>query len=248
MDSYESVSKKLAEIENDLGDIYMLVNCAGQAICGTIEDFSMENAEFMMNVNFFGTYKPTKYVLRKMKAAGDGIIVLTSSQAGLLGLYGYGAYASAKFALRGFAETIAMETCHKGIYVTLALPADTDTPGFAVENESKPEITQIISGSAGLAKPEDVAKQILYDALVIVLTYFFICIIKIINMYLLSREETSFQYSDLKVGWLQHCALVWHHGEVLALRLHALLQWHRLNLLVLQYNGILGEQFVVSTS
>lgn len=145
----------------------MLVNCAGQAICGTIEDMSMKDSEFMMDLNFFGTFKTIKYVLPKMKAAGDGIIVLTSSQGGLLGLYGYGAYAAAKFALRGFAETLAMETSNKGIYVTLSLPADTDTPGFEIENKSKPEITKILSEAGGLAKPEDVAKQVLYDALVI---------------------------------------------------------------------------------
>lgn len=50
--------------------------------------------------------------------------------------------------------------------VTLALPADTDTPGFAEEEKSKPKETKIISGSGGLAKPEDVAIQIINDALV----------------------------------------------------------------------------------
>lgn len=41
----------------------------------------------------------------------------------------------------------------------------TDTPGLAVENQTKPEETKIISGTAGLAKPEVVGKQILEDSL-----------------------------------------------------------------------------------
>ncbi|XP_058058723.1 3-ketodihydrosphingosine reductase [Anopheles bellator] len=162
---YEAVSKTLDELERDVGPIYMLVNCAGMAICGTVEDTSVTDAHRLMDVNYFGTYYPTRHVLPKMKAAGDGIIVITASQAALMGVYGYGAYAASKFALRGLAETIAMEARHRGVSVTLALPADTDTPGFENENRSKPEETKIISGSGGLAKPQDVGRKIVQDAL-----------------------------------------------------------------------------------
>lgn len=162
---YDGVEKGLEEIETSVGPIFMLVNCAGMAICGTVEDTSIEDAKLMMDINYFATYYPTRYVLPKMKAAKDGIIVITASQAALIGLYGYGAYAASKFALRGLAETIAMESKHCGVSVTLALPADTDTPGFERENESKPLETKIISGSGGLAKPEDVGKRIVHDAL-----------------------------------------------------------------------------------
>lgn len=41
-----------------------------------------------------------------------------------------------------------------------------DTPGFENENKTKPEETQIISAGAGLAKPDDMADQILSDSLV----------------------------------------------------------------------------------
>lgn len=164
---YEAISKRLAEVEQTpAGKVYMLVNCAGAAVCGTIEDLTAEQARFMMDVNYFGTFYPTKYVLAHMKASEDGIIVITASQAAMLGIYGYGAYSPSKFALRGLAETIAMEVGHRGVSVTLALPADTDTPGLAEENRTKPLVTQIISGSGGLAQPEHVAKQILNDALV----------------------------------------------------------------------------------
>lgn len=163
--SYDGVEKGLQEIEASGGPVYMLVNCAGMAICGTIEDTSVEDAKLMMDVNYFATYYPTRYFLPKMKAAKGGIIVITASQAALVGLYGYGAYAASKFALRGLAETVAMEAKHCGVNVTLALPADTDTPGFERENESKPIETRIISGSGGLAKPQDVGKRIVHDAL-----------------------------------------------------------------------------------
>lgn len=143
----------------------MLVNCAGMAICGTIEDTKPEDAKFLMDLNFLGTFYPTQYVLPKMKANKDGIIVLTSSQGGLLGIYGFGAYSATKFAVRGLAEALYMETKHLNINVSLALPADTDTPGFANEEKSKPKITKEICSSGGLFPPEKVGKRLIEDAL-----------------------------------------------------------------------------------
>lgn len=164
-ESYDKVSKSLSDIEESVGEIYMLVNCAGMAICGVLEDVSVDDAKKLMDINYYGTYYCTRYVLPKLKSCGDGIIVITASQAALMGIYGYGPYAVTKFALRGLAETIAMESRHKGVSITLALPADTNTPGFENEEKTKPEETKIISSSGGLANPEDVAKKILKDSL-----------------------------------------------------------------------------------
>lgn len=187
--NYNDVESTIKSIENDIGEIFMLVNCAGMAICGTVDEMTVEDAHLMMNVNYFSTYYPTRYILSKMKKNREGIIVMTASQVNnifpinsftilnynkyrnsalkvaLFGIYGYGAYAAAKFALRGLAETIAMEVKHLNISVTLALPADTNTPGFEKEEKTKPQETKLISGSGGLAEPDDVAKKILNDAL-----------------------------------------------------------------------------------
>jgi 3-dehydrosphinganine reductase len=147
--TYKDIESAFGEIEEKCGDIYMLVNCAGMAICGTIEEMEEKDVKYLMDLNYYGTYFPIKYVLPKMKARKDGIIVMTGSQASLLGIYGLGAYSAAKFALRGLAETLAMETKHLGISVTLALPTDTDTPGFENEQKSKPIETKLICGSGG---------------------------------------------------------------------------------------------------
>ncbi|KAH8420767.1 hypothetical protein KR222_004310 [Zaprionus bogoriensis] len=162
---YELVARVLAELEESIGDIYALINCAGMAICGLFEEVSVADVHKLMNVNFFGSYNCTRYVLPKMKKAGDGIIVLTSSQAAMFGIYGYGPYSSSKYALRAMAETIAMESRAHGVSVTLALPCDTNTPGFEQEEKSKPRETKIISGGGGLLEPEVMAKAILKDAL-----------------------------------------------------------------------------------
>lgn len=163
--NYDDVANTLRKVEDNLGDIYMLINCAGMAICGVYEDISVADARKLMDINYWGSYNCARYVLPKMKKAREGIIVFTSSLAALFGIYGYGPYTASKYAVRGMAETIAMETRHLGILVTLALPADTNTPGFENEEKTKPKETKIISGGGGLAEPQEVAKRILNDAL-----------------------------------------------------------------------------------
>ena len=66
-----------------------------------------------------------------------GHLVFVSSMGGQLGVYGYSAYGASKFALRGFAEAIQMELAAHNVWVTLAHPADTATPGFDRENTCK---------------------------------------------------------------------------------------------------------------
>lgn len=129
--SYAEVDECFACLEQSVGPIHALINCAGMAICGTVDEMSVDDAKRMIDINFYATYYPTRYVLRQLKKAGDGIIAITGSQASLLGIYGYGVYAAAKFALRGLAETIAMEVSNTKISITLALPADTGEPSIA---------------------------------------------------------------------------------------------------------------------
>jgi 3-dehydrosphinganine reductase len=66
-----------------------------------------------MEVNYLGTVSATQAVIRGMKDREEGRIVFVSSQAGQLGIYGFGAYSPSKFALRGLAEVLQMEVYTK---------------------------------------------------------------------------------------------------------------------------------------
>ena len=54
-------------------------------------------------------------------------------QAGQIGIFGYTAYSASKFALRGFSEALQMELRPHNIYLHVAYPPDTDTPGYKEE-------------------------------------------------------------------------------------------------------------------
>ena len=64
-------------------------------------------------------------------------ICFVSSQAGCIGLIGYTAYSSSKFALRGLAEAVQMELRPYNVNVTLTHPPDTETPSLEKENEER---------------------------------------------------------------------------------------------------------------
>lgn len=163
---YAALKREFETLETNVGPIYGLINCAGLAICGQVEELTLEEIKTMVDVNFLGTLYPVQLVVPKMKAQREGFIVMTASQVALMGMFGYSVYSSCKFALRGLAESVDMELRPYGITVTLALPPDTDTPGFEIENQRKPLETKLLSESGGLHQPDDVAFEILQDALV----------------------------------------------------------------------------------
>jgi 3-dehydrosphinganine reductase len=99
-----------------------------------------------------------------MRQLGSGRIVLVSSQAGQVGVFGYTSYCATKFALKGLAESLQMELARDNIYVTLAYPPDTDTPGFLEENKTKPIETQLINETSGVLSAEEVARKIIASA------------------------------------------------------------------------------------
>ncbi|XP_009582145.1 PREDICTED: 3-ketodihydrosphingosine reductase, partial [Fulmarus glacialis] len=132
---YEQVENVLKQAQEKLGPVDMLVNCAGTSVTGKFEDIEVNSFERLMAVNYLGSVYPSRAVIATMKERRMGRIVFVSSQAGQLGLFGYTAYSPTKFALRGLAEALQMEVKPYNIYVTVAYPPDTDTPGFAEESK-----------------------------------------------------------------------------------------------------------------
>lgn len=134
---YSQVESVIKQAQEKLGPVDMLVNCAGTSLSGKFEEVEVDHFKKMMEVNYLGSVYPTRAVITTMKERRMGRIMFVSSQAGQIGLFGYTAYSPSKFALRGLAEALQMEMKPYNIYVTVAYPPDTDTPGFAEENKTK---------------------------------------------------------------------------------------------------------------
>jgi len=116
-----------AAVEQAHGGATILVNNAGVALAGTFELASLEDFEWLMNINFWGAVRLSYAFLPLLRQAPAAQIVLTSSVFGLIGPPGQTAYAASKFALRGFGEALRHELEGTNIGVTLVHPGGVDT-------------------------------------------------------------------------------------------------------------------------
>jgi 3-dehydrosphinganine reductase len=128
----------------EAGGIDLLIANSGFAHARAVADADEEHFRSQMEVNFFGHVNTVQAFLPHFRERGSGHIVLVSSVIADMSIYGYGAYAASKMAIRGFAESLRQEMLLEGITVKLYLPPTTDTPGLARENEDKPAITMAL--------------------------------------------------------------------------------------------------------
>ena len=88
-------------------------------------------------------------------------LVFVSSLAAFSAIPGYAGYAPAKAAMRMLADTLREECLLYDIDVCCTFPGNILTPGFEIEETTKPDITRKIEGTAGTDKPDAVAKYIM---------------------------------------------------------------------------------------
>jgi len=144
-----------------LGPPELLIASAGVARPGHFADLPRAAFDEAMRVNYFAALDAIRIAAPAMRARRRGRIVLVSSGAGLVGIFGYTAYAASKFALRGLAEALRAELRPDGVRVSIVYPPDTDTPQLAAENRTKPPATQRITAQGGLWQADAVARTIL---------------------------------------------------------------------------------------
>ncbi|SMF72270.1 NADP-dependent 3-hydroxy acid dehydrogenase YdfG [Paenibacillus uliginis N3/975] len=118
----ELVKNAVLEIEKLWGRLDLLVNNAGEAVGGFVEEVPLEAWRKQMDVNFFGTVSVTQAALPLIRRTGKGRIIFMSSISGVVGFPGYGPYASSKFAVEGFGECLSLELQPLGIDVVLIEP------------------------------------------------------------------------------------------------------------------------------
>ena len=125
-----AVTAAIAELVAAQGPCELLVTAAGASHPGYFEQLEVEHFRAQMDLNYFGTLFPIRAVLGSMLERGRGTIVGISSAAGLVGVFGFGAYAPSKYAVRGLMDTLRAEVEARGVFVACAFPPDTLTPGF----------------------------------------------------------------------------------------------------------------------
>jgi NAD(P)-dependent dehydrogenase (short-subunit alcohol dehydrogenase family) len=114
-----AVKSVLAQTGNTLDAV---VHNAGIAVAGVLEDLPDGDIRRVMETNFFGVLALTRALLPTFRAQGHGRVVLVSSQAAFAGQPGNAMYCASKWALEGWAESLAYEVDPFGIDVVLIEP------------------------------------------------------------------------------------------------------------------------------
>ncbi len=122
VDSEKSVVDAIDIVNNESKRIDVLVNNAGYAMVGALEDLSMDEIKAQFETNLFGAIRVMKAVLPIMRKQQGGIIVNISSMGGRIGLPLESMYHGTKFALEGISESLRYETQPFGIKVVLIEP------------------------------------------------------------------------------------------------------------------------------
>ncbi len=120
--SEESVRSCVNKLLERAGKIDALVNNAGIALMGALEETGTEEAKAIFETNFFGVLRITQAVLPVMRKNGYGRIANISSVTGLLPAPYSGIYAASKHALEGYSGSLDHEVRQFGIRVSLIEP------------------------------------------------------------------------------------------------------------------------------
>jgi 3-dehydrosphinganine reductase len=154
------IATAIARCEEAFGPCDILITCAGIVEPGLFEAVSPDAFERQLQTNLFGSVHAVRSVYAGMKQRRAGRIMLVSSGAGLIGLYGYAAYSASKFALHGFAEALRSEARPHGVKISVCFPPDTETPQFARELEHRPLEAAVIMGHVAPWTSDAVAGRI----------------------------------------------------------------------------------------
>jgi NAD(P)-dependent dehydrogenase (short-subunit alcohol dehydrogenase family) len=173
VDKEESIISAIKKVVSDGGRLDVLVNNAGYGLFGCVEDTPIDDFRKQFETNFFSIVRIIQEVAPIMRNQNSGIIVNVSSVVGRMGLPGFPAYISTKYALEGLSECLRYELGQFGIKTTLIEPGAVKTNFFdsmkVQESKTDPKYKKltdhILSGLKMMAElgtaPSQVAEVIM---------------------------------------------------------------------------------------
>jgi NAD(P)-dependent dehydrogenase (short-subunit alcohol dehydrogenase family) len=174
VDDENSVKTAIQKILDQKQRIDVLVNNAGWALWGCVEDVSVDEFKAQFDTNFFSIIRLIQEVGPTMRKQGSGTIVNVSSVVGRIGFPASPAYISSKFALEGLSESLRFELAPFGVNVVIIEPGVIKTnfmKNMKISKKSESdtvykEITdKVVSGVKMMAEmgthPKEVADTII---------------------------------------------------------------------------------------
>jgi short-subunit dehydrogenase len=123
-----SIQKGASEfLKQSGGDIDILINNAGINVFGPVEEYSLEKAKSLFELNYFGPLSLIQKFVPIMREKRSGLIINTSSLAGLFVIPFQVHYSASKFAVEALTEGLRQELRPFGVKVVAVEPGDIQT-------------------------------------------------------------------------------------------------------------------------
>jgi NAD(P)-dependent dehydrogenase (short-subunit alcohol dehydrogenase family) len=170
----DSVERAVDAAITKTGGIDVAINNAGYYLSGLAEAVTTEQAQRLMDTNFFGPVRVNRAVLPHMRRQRSGVLMHISSGAGRITGPSMGFYCASKFALEALAESYSYELASQGVESVIVQPGPYETPVFGntvtvadqarthtygAVNQIPAKINTALSSIAG--NPQDVADVVL---------------------------------------------------------------------------------------
>lgn len=156
VDVADPAAVRAASVRSGLPD--RLFHCAGFATAQFIDQVGDDDVAGLVRTNVTGPIHVARAFAPAMAERGAGAIVLTASDLGYVGLFGWSVYSATKHAVVGFASALRNELKPFGVSVQALCPPATQTPGFDKENETKPATVRKAEAAGGVMSAEAVAR------------------------------------------------------------------------------------------
>lgn len=132
---YKEFEEAAKEFQENLGDVDLLINNAGIAIVGSIDNIILEDWKKVLDVNLWSIIHSIKAFLPKMLKRGSGHIVNVASGAGIFGSVEPLPYITSKFGVVGLTEALYARLKKLGINVSVIVPSYIKTDIFKLESD-----------------------------------------------------------------------------------------------------------------
>ena len=158
-DQYRIVTEKFL---SEIGGIDLLVNNAGVGDGGYVEEYGLDNWDWLLSINLHGVIYGNALFIPTFKAQKSGAIINIASAAAFTSMPRMGAYNVSKAGVRALSETMDAELNHLGVSVSCVMPTffKTKVMQHARGKQEELEMSRMIFATSELT-PERVAKHIL---------------------------------------------------------------------------------------
>jgi NAD(P)-dependent dehydrogenase (short-subunit alcohol dehydrogenase family) len=159
----DQVEAAVARVVETFGQLDIAFNNAGvENKAAPVHEIELAEWDRILDINLRGTFVCMKHEIAQMLRQGGGVVINTSSGAGIRGVAGGASYASSKHALIGLTKSAALDYAKANIRVNAVLPGNIETP--MMDRFTGGDIQKAIDLEpvGRLGKPEEIAEAVLW--------------------------------------------------------------------------------------